>query len=204
MTKIKLCGLTRPCDIAYANALKPEFVGFVFVPGSKRFVTHAQAAELRKELQNGIAPVGVFADASAAEIQALVEAQVISAVQLHGGETSDDIRALRRMVNCPIIQAVRVSHARDIEKANASAADEILLDAGGGSGTQFPHALLAGVRRRFFLAGGLNSENVRRAIEKYRPYAVDASSWLETDGKKDYDKMAAFVNAVRNRKDVGI
>ncbi|HIV02262.1 MAG TPA: phosphoribosylanthranilate isomerase [Candidatus Aphodoplasma excrementigallinarum] len=197
MTKIKLCGLWRPCDIEYANALMPDFIGFVFAPKSKRYVSFAQAQLLRRRLREGITPVGVFVNAPAERIEYLVKQHVISVVQLHGSEDNGFIKTLRSRVDCPVIQAFHIAGAHDVQKAEKSEADFVMLDSGGGTGQSFDHSAISGIKREFFLAGGLDSENVGEAIAKYKPYCVDASSSLETDGVKDRNKMAAFVNAVR-------
>ena len=201
MTKIKLCGLKRPCDIAYANELMPYYIGFVFAPKSKRYVTFDEAEKLRKQLNDGITPVGVFVNETIENIEYLVERNIISTVQLHGSEDNEYIRNLRRNVSCPIIQAFRINTEKDAAEAEKSEADYILLDSGGGTGKTFEHSLIRNIKRDFFLAGGLDNENVYDAILKYNPYAVDASSSLEADGVKDKNKMTAFVNAVRNGKD---
>ena len=88
----------------------------------------------------------------------------------------------------------------DIERAELSAADYIMLDSGGGTGEAFDHSLIRDCKREFFLAGGLSSDNVGEAVSIYGPYAVDASSSLETDGVKDIKKMTAFVKAVRDER----
>lgn len=201
MTKIKLCGMKRPCDIDWANELMPEYVGFVFAPGSKRYVSPEQAAALSSRLQAGITPVGVFVDEAPETIVRLVQEKVIGVVQLHGSEDNEYIKDLRAKVSCPIIQAFRVEGERDVATAQNSGADYIMLDSGGGTGKPFDHGLIEGLNRAFFLAGGLDAANVQEAIQMCRPYAVDASSSLETDGVKDKKKMSAFVNAVRDRKD---
>lgn len=201
MTKIKLCGLTRPCDIDYVNELMPDFVGFVFATKSKRYVAFEKAKELRKMLKDGIVPVGVFVDEPIENIEYLVNENIISMVQLHGSEDENYLKELRSRVNCRIIKAFRIENKKDIEKAEESEADDIMLDSGGGTGKTFHHSLIGSLQRDFFLAGGLSGENVSEAIARYRPYAVDASSSLETDGVKDKNKMTAFVKAVRYRKE---
>lgn len=201
MTKIKLCGLKRRCDIEYANRLMPDFIGFVFAPKSKRYVTFDQAAALRTNLREGIIPVGVFVDEPTENIKELTERNIIGMVQLHGNEDNEYIKRLRREISCPIIQAFRIESSLDVKKAEASEADFIMLDSGGGTGRPFNHSLTVGIKRKFFLAGGLDSGNVREAIEKCAPYAVDASSSLETGGVKDINKMTAFAEAVRQGED---
>ena len=197
MTKIKLCGLSRRCDIEAANALMPDYVGFVFAEGSKRRVTPAQARALKNALSPGILAVGVFVDEAPATVAALLGGGIIDAAQLHGGEDAAYIRALRRMTDRPIWQAFRVRTRADVEQAGRSEADCILLDAGAGTGTAFDWGLLDRVERPYFLAGGLDTENVAGAIRLLRPFGVDVSSGIESGGGKDAEKMAAFVAAVR-------
>ncbi len=197
MSKIKLCGLRRECDIEYANGLKPEYVGFVFARGSKRYVTPENAEILRKKLDSGIVPVGVFVNGKPEVIVDLVKRKIIDIVQLHGNENEQYIADLRKMITCPIIKAFRIESKADIEAANRCTADYVLLDSGGGTGKTFDHSLIRNVRREYFLAGGLTPENVSETVKKLAPFAVDASSSLETDGYKDKKKMAAFVIAAR-------
>ena len=197
MTKIKLCGLSRRCDIDAANALMPDYVGFVFAEGSKRRVTPAQAQALKNALSPRILAVGVFVDEAPATVAALLGGGIIDAAQLHGGEDAAYIRALRRMTDRPIWQAFRVRTRADVEQAGRSEADCILLDAGAGTGTAFDWSLLDRVERPYFLAGGLDTENGAGAIRLLRPFGVDVSSGIESGGGKDAEKMAAFVAAVR-------
>ena len=197
MTKIKLCGLSRRCDIDAANALMPDYVGFVFAEGSKRRVTPAQAQALKNALSPRILAVGVFVGEAPATVAALLGGGIIDAAQLHGGEDAAYIRALRRMTDRPIWQAFRVRTRADVEQAGRSEADCILLDAGAGTGTAFDWGLLDRVERPYFLAGGLDTENVAGAIRLLRPFGVDVSSGIESGGGKDAEKMAAFVAAVR-------
>ena len=197
MTKIKLCGLSRRCDIEAANALMPDYVGFVFAEGSKRRVTPAQAQALKNALSPRIRTVGVFVDEAPATVAALLGGGIIDAAQLHGGEDAAYIRALRRMTDRPIWQAFRVRTQVDVEQAGRSEADCILLDAGAGTGTAFDWGLLDRVEQPYFLAGGLDTENVAGAIRLLRPFGVDVSSGIESGGGKDAEKMAAFVAAVR-------
>ena len=198
MTKIKICGLSRPADIEAANTLKPDYIGFVFAKASKRFVSPEQAAALRRALLPGISAVGVFVNESLDIIVRLLDSGVIDLAQLHGAESFEDVGALKRKTVKPVIQAFRVASPADVARAEASPADWILLDNGaGGTGQTFDWSLVAGVQRDYFLAGGLSPENVKEAIAACRPFAVDASSGLETEGVKDALKMAAYVAAVR-------
>lgn len=198
MTKIKFCGMMRAEDIAAANALHPDYIGFVFAPGSRRAVTPEQAAALKAQLAPSIRAVGVFVNAPPAQIAALLAAGTIDIAQLHGQEDEAYLQALRALTDKPVIKAFRVDTAADLERAAAFPADSLLLDSGaGGTGAAFDWTLLRDFTRPYFLAGGLSAENVGKAIQKYHPYAVDVSSGIETDGKKDAKKMAAFAAAVR-------
>ena len=197
MMKIKLCGLSRPCDIVWANELHPDFVGFVFAPRSKRFVSRERAAELKALLSPQIKSVGVFVDEETERVAQLLNDGVIDVAQLHGHEDERYIACLRRLSNRPIVQAFRVKTAADAKRAQDSAADLILLDSGAGTGTAFDWSLIRGVTREYLLAGGLTCENVAEAIRSLSPWGVDVSSGIETNGFKDREKMAAFVAAVR-------
>lgn len=197
MTKIKLCGLSRVCDIETANLLHPDYIGFVFAPKSKRYVTPEKARMLRQLLSPDIQAVGVFVDETPEKVAALLNNATIDIAQLHGSEDDNTIQLLRELTDKPLIQAFRISTPDDAAKAEASAADFILLDSGAGTGNLFDWGLLKDLRRPYFLAGGLDPLNVRNAVTCLKPYGVDVSSGIETDGRKDRDKMAAFVAAVR-------
>ena len=197
MTRIKLCGLSRPCDIEAANALRPEYVGFVFAPKSKRYVSPGNAVELKRMLAPGIRAVGVFVNEQPDHIAALLHQGVIDLAQLHGGEDEAYVAHLRQRSAQPIIRAFRIGTAEGIERAEHSMADYVLLDSGGGSGTPFDWNLIQNIKKPYFLAGGLSPETVSGAVARLHPFAVDVSSGIETDGVKDSGKMAAFVAAVR-------
>lgn len=198
MTKIKLCGLKRPCDIEEANILLPDYIGFVFAQKSRRYVAPERAEALREKLDARVRAVGVFVREKPETVAALLDRGVIDVAQLHGGEDEAYIKTLRALTDRPILQAFRVDGPADLERAKNSTADYILLDSGaGGTGTSFDWALLRDFDRPYFLAGGLEPGNVAAAVTALRPYAVDVSSGIETDGLKDSTKMKAFVEAVR-------
>ncbi|MBR6705409.1 MAG: phosphoribosylanthranilate isomerase [Clostridia bacterium] len=199
MTRIKLCGMRRAEDIAAVNELRPDYIGFVFAKKSRRCVDAETAAALKKLLSPGIPAVGVFVDEDAEQVARLLEEGVIDLAQLHGHEDEKTVARLRQLTDRPIIQAFRVFSAEDIRKAERSPADLVLLDAGAGGGTAFDWELLRAIRRPFFLAGGLDPENVGPAVAEFRPFGVDVSSGIETDGAKDPVKMRAFVAAVKAR-----
>lgn len=197
MTKIKLCGLTRPEDIQGANGLSPDYVGFVFAPRSRRYVPPEAAAALREQLRPGIAAVGVFVDASPEMVAGLLNCGVLDMAQLHGREDAAYLTALRDLTDKPLIQAFRIQTERDVLTAEHSQADYVLLDSGAGTGMTFDWNLLQRIRRPYFLAGGLDAGNVGGAISALHPFAVDVSSGIESGGVKDYEKMRQFVRAVR-------
>ena len=196
--KIKLCGLMRPCDIEAVNELQPDYIGFVFAKKSRRYVSPEKAEKLKAMLAPGIQAVGVFVNEEPAQIVSLLEAGTIDVAQLHGQESETEIRRLRELTDHPLIQAFRIDTEQDVERANASTADYVLLDSGaGGTGTVFDWDLLQAIRRPYFLAGGLDTENLGTVKAKLNPYGIDVSSGIETDGYKDKETMTAFVAAAR-------
>lgn len=198
MTKIKLCGLSRICDIEAANELKPEYIGFVFAKKSRRYVSPEKAAELRRVLSSDIRAVGVFVNESPENIAELLNSGIIDVAQLHGNEDDEYIKRLRTLTDKTVIKAFRIDSEKDVADAMSSSADYVLLDSGsGGTGTAFDWELIKNIQRPYFLAGGLDIHNVESAVKDLMPYAVDVSSGIETDGYKDRNKMAAFVGAVR-------
>lgn len=201
MTRIKLCGLTRPEDIAAANALRPEYVGFVFAANSRRAVSRKTAEELKVHLLPEIQAVGVFVNETPETVAGLLNAGVIDIAQLHGQEDETYISCLRKLTNKPLLQAFRVTDVQSLAKAGKSSADRILLDSGpGGTGTAFDWSVLDKFERPYFLAGGLDPDTVGDAVRRLHPYAVDVSSGIETAGRKDPQKMAAFMAAVRKNE----
>lgn len=200
MTKIKFCGLSRPCDIEAANTIKPAYIGFVFAQKSKRCVTAEKAAELKHLLAPDIKAAGVFVNEKPEIVAGLLNNGVIDMAQLHGGEDKMYIEQLRCFTDKPLIQAFRIETAEDIAFAGQSSADYVLLDSGAGTGTRFDWDLIQNIKRPYFLAGGLEPGNVRKAIRALHPFAVDVSSGIETDGLKDNTKMAAFAAAVRKEE----
>ena len=202
MTKIKLCGLTRACDVEAANVLMPEYIGFVFTPRSRRAISAARAAELRALLRPEIRAVGVFVNESPETVAGLLRHGVIDLAQLHGDEDEAYLRHLRALTDRSLIKAFRMTDRQAAARALECSADAVLLDAGSGSGTCFDWSRIQNFARPYFLAGGLNAGNVGRAVRMLHPYAVDVSSGIETGGAKDPEKMAAFVAAVRKEDEV--
>ena len=199
MTKIKICGLRRPQDIEAVNAARPDFAGFVVeVPGSRRSVDKRELRELAGRLEEGILSAGVFVNAPPELVAELLEEGTLDLAQLHGQEDEIYMAELRRLTEKPLIQAFSIQTGQDAEQALESRADYLLLDQGrGGTGQTFDWSLLPEINRPFFLAGGLGEENLERAIRQVRPWAVDLSSSLETDGQKDPEKILRAVDLVR-------
>ncbi|MCR5075152.1 MAG: phosphoribosylanthranilate isomerase [Ruminococcus sp.] len=197
MTKIKMCGIRRPEDISFANAVRPDYIGYVFYEKSKRYVTPSAAVRLSSMLDDSIVIVGVFVDAPADEVITLYKSGTIGIAQLHGSEDDNYIMQMKN-AGVPTIKAFIIRSEEDIERAEKCPADMVLLDSGMGSGCKFDHSLVAKIRRPYFLAGGLSPDNAAEAVEALHPYAVDASSGLETDGFKDLQKMRLFAERVRN------
>ncbi|WAT24226.1 phosphoribosylanthranilate isomerase [Aerococcus urinaeequi] len=199
MVKVKICGLRRPEDIEAANAAKPDYVGFIFVPETKRYVAPDLAASFRRDLAADIQMVGVFVNAPIEEIVAICQAGTIDLVQLHGEEDQAYIAHLKGQVDQHIIKSVAVG---DEFVVDPNQADYLLFDSlspnRGGSGKIFDWKMVSAYQEKpFFLAGGLGVENIEEALKVVRPYAVDASSSLETDGVKDPVKMQEFVAKIR-------
>ncbi|MBU5435953.1 phosphoribosylanthranilate isomerase [Pseudoflavonifractor sp. MSJ-37] len=199
MTKIKICGLYRPCDIRYVNEARPDWCGFIIdFPKSHRNVSPDQVRALRAGLDPAVTPVGVFVDRPVEDVAALLRDGTLSVAQLHGHEDAAYIAALRSAVpGCVVWKAFKVRSAADLEAANASTADLVILDNGYGTGETFDWSLAGGVSRPFLLAGGLTPENIPQAIAALHPYGLDLSSGVETDKEKDPDKMRAAVAAAK-------
>ncbi len=206
MTKIKLCGMWRPEDIEAVNMVLPEYTGFVFWEKSRRYVTKEVARELKDKLDKRVSAVGVFLDAEIKDIVELAEAGTIDMIQLHGHEDESYIKALRDYTDKPVIKAFVIKEKslaqKTLSEAVMSSAEHILIDSGAGSGETCDWSLLKDIKRPYFLAGGLDLSNISEAIEALDPFAVDVSSGIETDKKKDADKMRKFVDAVRVAKDI--
>lgn len=199
MTKLKICGLTCEEDIAAVNEVKPDFAGFIIeVPSSRRNLSAEQVKVLVKGLDKEILPVGVFVDARPELPISLLRDGILWAAQLHGNEDEEYIEKIQNMTGKPVIKAFSIKTPEDVQRALRSPADYILLDQGtGGTGEPFDWSLVPPVRRPFFLAGGIGFENLREAISTLHPWAVDLSSSLETNGKKDPVKIRQIVRMLK-------
>lgn len=198
MVKIKICGLRRLDDIEIVNKYKPDYIGFVFAD-SKRKVSHEQASKMKDYLSSDIISVGVFVNADCEEILKLYNDGIIDMAQLHGDENEEYINYLKEKTNneLKIIKAIEMSHDNDLFNYDDSQADFLLLDSGKGSGKTFDWSLIRkDLKKEFFLAGGINSENVVQAIDEFSPYAIDLSSSLEVDGYKDEKKVKEIMEVI--------
>lgn len=201
--KVKMCGISKVETIPAIVEAKPDYMGLVFAP-SKRQVTVEQAKTLVDELHKHyeIKTVGVFVNETVENLLKIAEEVKLDVIQLHGDEDEAFIQSLKECTNVEIWKAVQVRSAADAEKWIDSSADMLLFDAyhkdeRGGTGEVFDWSSLDAFERPFMLAGGMDSTNVARAIRTVRPYGIDISSGIETEGVKDDEKIKAFTNIVR-------
>ena len=193
MTKVKICGLSTKEAVKTAVSAGADYIGFVFAP-SKRQVTVEQAIELAKFIPSHIQKVGVFVSPSRAELLEAVDKVGLDFVQVHGKV----VDKLFENLPCGSIQAVQVDEGGHVPNSQA---DYLLFDAPvAGSGQTFDWGQLdtTELTQPFFIAGGLNEDNVARAIQHFSPFAVDVSSGVETDGQKDHEKIRRFIERVKN------
>lgn len=200
MMTVKICGLTRLEDIDIVNDVLPDFIGFVFAE-SRRKVSFEQALEMKNSLDQRIKAVGVFVNADMDAIFRLCNKGVIDLVQLHGDEDMSYISELKQRIDCPIIKAVRVQSPAQILQAQSMDCDYLLLDAYkkdtyGGTGSAFDYTLIPKFDKPFFLAGGLNAGNIAEACAQ-KPYCLDISSGVETDGIKDAAKIKDIITIIK-------
>ena len=216
--KVKMCGISKVETIPAVVEAKPNYMGLVFAP-SKRQVTVEQAKTLVEELHKGCAKkygsdtepdkndtiktVGVFVNETVDNLVTIANEANLDAVQLHGDEDETFIQSLKECTNVEVWKAVQIRSAADVEEWIDSSADMILFDAyhkdeRGGTGEVFDWSSLDAFERPFILAGGIDSTNVARAIRTVRPYGIDNSSGIETNGVKDDEKITAFTKIVKN------
>ena len=193
MTKVKICGLSTKEAVKTAVSVGADYIGFVFAP-SKRQVTLEQAAELAKFIPSHIQKVGVFVSPSRAELLEAVDKVGLDFVQVHG----QVVDKLFENLPCGSIQAVQVDGDGHVPNSQA---DYLLFDApvaGSGQTFDWDQLDMTELAQPFFIAGGLNEDNVARAIQHFSPFAVDVSSGVETDGQKDHEKIRRFIERVKN------
>ena len=193
MTKVKICGLSTKETVETAVSAGADYIGFVFAP-SKRQVTLEQAAELAEIIPANVKKVGVFVSPSRADLLEAIEKVSLDLVQVHS-QVADD---LFEDLPCASIQAVQVDEGGHVPNSQA---DYLLFDAPvAGSGQTFDWGRLdtTELAQPFFIAGGLNEDNLEEAIQHFTPYAVDVSSGVETDGQKDHGKIRRFIERAKN------
>lgn len=203
MTKIKICGLTRTEDIEMVNEFLPDYIGFVFAK-SRRQVSAEQAKELKNKLRPAIKAVGVFVNEKPENIAEIANQGIIDLIQIHGDEDAAYCAQLRKLTQAPIIKVVRVEREDDLAGIEEFDCDYYLFDTlsskeYGGTGKAFDHSLLYNkeIKKPFFVAGGLNQDNVAAVIEVIKPFGVDTSGGVETDGIKDANKIKEFIKQGR-------
>ena len=213
-TKIKICGLRRLKDIEIVNELKPDYIGFVFTK-SPRQIDFKQAKILKDKLDKDILAVGVFVNSDIEDIIYLIKNNIISIVQLHGDEDEEFIAEIKEFDNdIKIIKAIEIKndslkefndefrndglkkYGAEIKKWEDSNVDYLLLDSGKGSGKTFNWRVIGDVKKPFFLAGGISSENIIDA-SKINPFAIDISSGAEKNGFKSYKKINKIINKLK-------
>lgn len=190
MAKIKICGLRRQEDVNYVNTLKPDFAGFILTDGFRRSIDKATAKMLKSKLDGSIKAVGVFVDDDIDRINGFVSEGIIDIVQLHGAESPDYCEK----INAPVIKFFNPENFKNAEKYNV---DYHLFDSGTGTGNTFDWGKIPRSKKPFFLAGGLDCENISDALKLVKPFAADISSGVETDGVKDYNKMKKIMEIIR-------
>ncbi|NLZ49454.1 MAG: phosphoribosylanthranilate isomerase [Clostridiales bacterium] len=201
MIKVKICGLTRALDIEYVNEFKPDYAGFVFAD-SKRRVSADQALELAKNLSNDIKIVGVFVNEDINTVREIAEKVKLDILQFHGDE---DINYINSFKDYEVWKAISIKSEEDLLNLNGYSDVRFLLDSKieglrGGSGKTFDWNILKDfdLQNKIILAGGLNCENILDALRIVKPYGVDVSSGVESEGVKDYKKIKEFIGKVRS------
>jgi phosphoribosylanthranilate isomerase len=195
MTRVKICGLTREEDALAAAAAGADFLGFVFVRESPRFVAPEVACRIGAAVRRtGSAAkiVGVFRNASIDDVRRVANLAALDLIQFHGEETEEDVRAVTQ----PVIRAFNV---RDALPSTETQAAYVMFDTGGGTGRTFDWRLLSSYEgsRPFFLAGGIRPENVEDAM-RARPFSLDVSSGVEhSPGIKNHELLKQLFERVK-------
>ena len=195
MTKIKICGLFREEDIEYVNEAMPDYIGFVFAR-SHRQLSQQIAQKLKNKLDKNILAVGVFVNEKINTIAEICNKNIIDFVQLHGDEDDNYINELKKVCSTKIIKAIKVKTGEDILRWRNCTADFLMFDAGKGEGKQFDWNLIKNFIRPYFLAGGINENNIEQAL-KLNPYGIDVSSGVETNKVKDKQKILSITKKIK-------
>lgn len=202
--KIKFCGIRRLEDVAAVNLCQPDYMGMILSGGFRRSISQEQAQRLVQEKSDAIAAVGVFVNESSEIICRMAEQLHLQVIQLHGNESAEQIQTLQQKTGLPVWKALRIGTLEELEAAGTNPADCLILEgkigAGiGGTGVCADWELLArhSWNRSFFLAGGLQPENVLEAIATVSPTGVDFSSGIEEDGVKSLRRMKQLMTLIR-------
>lgn len=210
--KIKICGIRRHQDIEYVNEFLPDYIGFIFAK-SKRQITSAECLAFKKELDPSIKTVGVFVNESLEKVISTTLVANLDVIQLHGDETKEYILDLKNILknstslkDTLVWKAIRVKEKKDIISGDNLPVDCLLLDsfskqAYGGTGKTIDLDIIKNstIKNQFFLAGGLNIDNILSTLSEVSPYGVDISSGVETDGFKDKNKIEKIINCIRRK-----
>ena len=197
-TKIKFCGLRLEEDVKLAASLDADFMGFILSERFRRYVSPDEVSRLKQFVPSRTKTVGVFVDEPEDYVIACAKQADLDMIQLHGCENDAYIADIKEKTGLPVIKMIKPVSIDDIITARQSMADLILLDSGaGGTGRVFDWSLAENLGRDYILAGGLTPVNVGDAVKRLKPFAVDVSSGVETDGSKDSSKMKAFAAEVR-------
>ena len=202
--KIKFCGIRRLEDVAAVNLCQPDYMGMILSGGFRRSISQEQAQRLVQEKSDAIAAVGVFVNESSETICRMAEQLHLQVIQLHGKESAEQIQTLQQKTGLPVWKALRIGTLEELEVAGTNPADCLILEgktgAGiGGTGVCADWELRArhSWNRSFFLAGGLQPENVLEAIATVSPTGVDFSSGIEEDGVKSLRRMKQLMTLIR-------
>jgi phosphoribosylanthranilate isomerase len=206
-TRVKICGIREPAHARIAAEAGADAIGLVFHPDSPRYVTAAQAARVVAQLPPFVMAVGLFVNHAEAQVREVLATVALDLLQFHGDEPAEFCERFAR----PYVRAVRMGPEADLleyagrfKRAKALLLDAHVAGERGGTGRGFDWARIPReLPIPIILSGGLNVENVARAVREVRPWAVDVSSGVETGrGSKDPDKIVEFIRSVR-REDAG-
>lgn len=202
MVKVKICGITNPDDAFAAVRFGVDALGFVFFPGSPRYIPFPDAAAIIRELPPFVPAVGVFVNEHEQRIEEIIQQTGIDIIQLHGNESPEMCSHSRR-----VIKAIRVKSLESLDplihfqnKVSAFLLDTFTPDVFGGSGRIFNWDIAVEAKQfgKIILAGGLSHENIADAVQRVKPYAVDVSSGIEAEkGRKDHPKMKSFIELAK-------
>jgi len=203
MTKVKICGITNHKDAIDAINLGADFIGLNFYTKVPRYIKLKEARKIAKNTPKKVKKVGIFVNSTLNNIKKISKNFDLDYIQLHGNETPKFCKEVKKATKKKIIKALRIKNKNDIIKIKRFDVDYMMFDAYkeghyGGTGKIIDFNLLKGIKKNYFLSGGLNPTNVEKAIKRLKPYVVDTSSGIERSlGKKDYKKMKLFIERAK-------